>query len=492
MNKTVKNILYFSLSVVFVKVIGIFNTFYLVKLLPPSDYGVWMTLLLITSYSSIACLGTVEALVKLFPFYTGQNRLEEAGVIERGVFGSIFYSAGAFFVTGMVVTLFLGQTGTAAYVGQIRIMIVTATMSLFSCFFYFRLMSHQNFKKVGIVDAIRSVTNFAFLLTFSRWWGLKGTVIGYGINECIMMAISYWYCRSYGSLKPAFGRKIIFDLIRTGLPITIIWWVYMVQSSIGRVLSMQFLGKTATGYLGLGASIVSILIFIPMTIGRVLYPRINEEIGKSGTDEMEKLVIIPARLLSLIVGLSLGAIAIFTPLIITVFFKKYIPAINCTILLLLGGYFVCLNQNGINYLVAANQQRKMLYFVLTALIVNVVNCSLFIALGFGITGVALGTDISSIVFTSLIWYTVFFHLKYPIKKCLYFLFKLYLPFIMTALCLTLLVLFRHLNTENSYLTLGIYFAGYAVVFAGVLWVVPLFSDFKNDVVKLARLRKGAS
>lgn len=488
MNKTIKNIFYFSISVVFVKVIGIFNTFYLAKLLLPSEYGVWMTLLLITAYSTIACLGTVEALVKLYPFYTGQNRMEDANNVERGVFGSIFYSAGIFLVGGLIISLFLGNSLSLGYIGQIRIMVLTATMSLFSSFYYFRLISHQNFKRVGLVDGIRSVTNFAFLMTFTRWWGLKGTVMGFCINEGLMMIISYYYCRSYGKLKPLFEWKVLVNLIKIGFPITIIWWIYMVQSSISRILSMHYLGKTSTGYLGLGVSIVSILILIPMTIGRVLYPKINEEIGKSDTSDIGKFVIVPARLLSLIVAMALGALVIITPLLIDTYFKKYLPAINCTILLLLGGYFVSLNQNGINYLVAANKQRSLLYFIVTALAVNLVVCFGFIKAGFGIIGIALGSNISSIVFTSLIWYSVFFRLQYPVGKCFYYLLKLYMPFIITSAYVGALILLRHLNTEKNHLTLGVYLFSYCIFFAASVRFFPLLSELKGDLVRVAKMR----
>jgi O-antigen/teichoic acid export membrane protein len=227
-----------------------------------------------------------------------------------------------------------------------------------------------------------------------------------------------------------------------------------------------------------------------MTIGRVLYPKINEEIGKSDTGDMGKFVVVPARLLSLVVAMALGALVIITPLLITTYFKKYLPAINCTILLLLGGFFVSLNQNGINYLVAANKQRSLLYFIVTALSVNVIVCFGFIKAGFGIIGIALGQNISSVVFTSLIWYSVFFHLKYPIRNCFYYLLKLYLPFIITGLCLGALILFRHLNTENNYLTLGVYLVSYCIFFAALVWFFPLFSELKGDVQRVIKMRGG--
>jgi len=47
------------------------------------------------------------------------------------------------------------------------------------------------------------------------------------------------------------------DTVRIGFPITIVWWVLAFQSSTDRLVSAYFLGKTATGYYGLGLSFVA-------------------------------------------------------------------------------------------------------------------------------------------------------------------------------------------------------------------------------------------
>ena len=59
MNKTLTNIIYFFVAIVLAKFIGGFTTIFLAKILQPADYGVWMTMLLIVSYSPIVCFGTV-------------------------------------------------------------------------------------------------------------------------------------------------------------------------------------------------------------------------------------------------------------------------------------------------------------------------------------------------------------------------------------------------------------------------------------------------
>lgn len=487
MNKTIRNILYFSLSVVFVKIIGIFNTFYLAKLLTPAEYGIWITLLLITSYSTITCLGTVDALVKLYPFYKGQKRLDSAINVEKGVFGSIFLSAGLLLIIGLPITFLMKKSVLNESIGLIRIMVFSSSILMFSSFYRFRILAHQNFKKVGLIDGMRSLSNFCFIVTFSRWWGLYGTVIGFTMNEFILAIVSYFYCKSYRKLTPSFKWKVLFNLIKTGLPITMIWWIYMVQSSISRILSMQFLGKISTGYLGLGIGIVSVLILIPQTVGRVLYPKINEELGKSDTNNIDKFVVLPAKLISLIVALALGIMVILTPWLITSYFVKYKPAVSCTLLLLLGGYFLSMNQNGINYLVAANKQKIMLYYVIATLLLNSTICLLLIKLNFGIIGIALGTDISSIVFTSLIWYTVFKNLGYQLWKCFKNLLSLYLPFIVSSLYLCVFLFLFQVKLVCDIKKLILCVNLFILFYISTIWFLPFINiHYFKEVTNLSK------
>jgi O-antigen/teichoic acid export membrane protein len=490
MNKTIQNILYFSISVVFVKAIGMFNTFYLAKLLIPAEYGVWVTLVLVTSYASIASLGTLEALIKMYPYYMGKDQIENAYKTEKGVFGSILFSSGLYLAIGILITFLINKSVLFESVTLIRIMIIASSISLFSSFYYFRLTSHQDFNRAGIVDAIRSVTNFCFIITFSKWWGLKGTVIGYLINECVMVFVSYFYCKAYKKLSPSFNWKLIFNLIKIGLPITIVWWIYMIQSSISRIISMHFLGKTSTGYLGLGVSIVSVLVLIPLSIGRVLYPKINEEIGKSEKRNMDKFVIMPAKLISLVVAMSLGVLVIITPWLIATFFKKYLPAVSCTILLLVSGYFSSMNRNGINYLIAANRQKAMLYYVSVALLINLALCLLFVKLKYGVTGIALGTDISTLVFSCLIWQNVFKNMNYQLKKQIEEFIKLYLPFFITSILLSILWLFFNFTTEKDLIKYVLYIILYSISYLAFFIVLPVVSiNYFKEIASISSLRK---
>ena len=473
MNKTAANLLYFSVAVVLVKIIGALTTFVLARILSPAEYGTWVTLLIIGSYSSIACLGTIEALVKLYPFYAGSGQAEKTKRLESNVLGSIALAAGAFLLIGGTFPFFVHHGEVRALVKIIRCMVFAAGMGMFSAFFYHRFTAHQNFRYVSILDSLRALSLFILTIPFSWWLGLWGTALAFAANELIVLAFSYFVnAKKLGKVSVGFDLRSIGGLVAVGFPITIIWWVYMFQTSVDRLLSISMLGKVATGYYGLGTAIVSSIVLMPMVLGRVLYPKVNEEIGKK-TDfaGLSRYVIMPAQGLGLALPILIGTMIIIIPDIYHAFFVKYSRGIASAQILLLGVYFVCLIRTGVNYLVAIDKQNKVLGFVAISLAANVCTSVLLVKFGLNIEGISIGTSVSGIVLATLLWKSVFRHLQYPLGKQYRELFALYLPFFISAvLCGGLLIFCR--QTSQSPHPIGHVFA--AVIFL-ILYVTAIFT-----------------
>ncbi|MDD5675327.1 MAG: polysaccharide biosynthesis C-terminal domain-containing protein [Chitinivibrionales bacterium] len=437
MNKTAANFVYFSSAVVIVKVLGAVTTFAVAKFMAPADYGVWVTLLIIGSYSSILCFGTVEALVKLYPYYTGKNEFQKAGEVESGVLGSIFLAALLLVAAGFAVPLLARTPVITSLRPVIWLVVFAAALGVFSAFYYYRFTAHQDFKSVSFIDALRSVTIFILIVPLTWLWGLMGAAIATLIDELVILWYSYSVNkRSLGGVKVGFKAETLRTLIAVGFPITIIWWTYMFLTSVDRLLSMALLGKSATGYYGLGVSIVSSLVLIPMVLGRILYPKVNEEIGKNTDPARLKLyVIVPAQALGLILPLLIGTLVIVTPDIYRLFFPKYLPGIFSAQILMLGAYFICLVRTGVNYLVAIDKQNNVLGMVMLSLMVNVALSVVLVKMGLNIEGISLGTAVSGLVLSTVLWKSVFKNLGYTAAAQYRELFFLYQPFFIGAMLL---------------------------------------------------------
>jgi O-antigen/teichoic acid export membrane protein len=488
MNRIIRNILWVSISITVSKGIGMATSFVMPKLLGPDNFGIWVTMLLIVQYAPIACLGTGESLVRMFPYYSARRDFGKTREIENGVFGSVVIASVLFLLLSLLFLFIINVPDFNVVLPLARVMVLAASVSLFSAFFSLRLVAHQNFKMVGFSEILRSIVTFFILVSFTYAWSLEGSAFGYLSSEiivCTVLAIfSYFAC---GEIGIKFSPHLLLWLVRVGLPITMVWWVYILQTTAGSLISINLLGKTSTGYLGLGISISSILVLIPDAVNRVLYPRINEEVGK-GSDfkTMERIVIMPSLITSFILALSIGIIVLIMPISYYILFERYLPGLLCGQILIFGAFFNCLVRSGANFLIAKDKQYIVLKFVLIGLGANISCNIILIQTGFGIEGISLGTALSSILVTSMIWISVFRLMGQGKTEQWKSLFNLYSPFLLAIILILILkMVFRGVLVETgpiSFLYITLFFALFAAIsyflFDGRRWFEEVYRSVK--------------
>lgn len=439
MSKTINNLLFATAGVLFAQVIGSLRSFVLARLIEPNDYGIWTALQLIVTLSPIVCLGAVEALLKQVPFFRGKN--DPAGLrrIEESVFATMAISAalvaGLFLAAGRWLpfrfvhdNLMLAQLTASA-----------AAISLFTAFYYHRCAAYEDFRSVSLIDSLQSLASFTCVLGLGWKWGLAGAAVGYFLGECVTWAWASFLCgRRHGSVSPGFQPTLMGRAVRVGFPITIIWWVYALQTTVGRMVAISFLGNIPTGYYGAGSSMAMLFALVPNTIGRVFYPRINAQVGqKAGLHGIRESVVMPTAAMAFAIPVAQIVVFYLLPLVYNDFLPKYKAGLTCGQILILGAFFVGLIRNGANYLIAVDLQMRLMKYVMLSLVANTVGCLVFVSLGFGINGIAVAASLASALLASLIWRRVFLELGYERKSQLNVLANFYLPFLATLLAIAL-------------------------------------------------------
>ncbi|MEK7802654.1 MAG: oligosaccharide flippase family protein, partial [Pseudomonadota bacterium] len=380
MNNTLRHIVFVIFSAVIGKLIGMMTSFLVARFLQPSDYGVWVTLLLIPTYASIFCFGSVETLVKLYPNYVGRGENDLAIEVENSVLSSVILSAVGLIVFGICFEMISGHSRWFSLNVPVSPVVVASAIGLITAFYSNRFVARQNFKIVSILDILRTLCSFSILVTFAWFWGLKGVVAGYVVSELMICAFtSKLSWRFYGKGGLNFDPKKMWMTVRVGFPISIFWWIFIIQTSLDRVLSMALLGKTATGYYGLSISIISAIVLIPQAISRVLYPKVNEMIGKNaGTDAIFDTVVFPARILSLLLPLMIGIVVLASPFVYHRLLPKYAPGLASAQILFIGSFFRFCIGNGANFLIASDKQKSLLGYVSASIIVGLITSLLLV------------------------------------------------------------------------------------------------------------------
>lgn len=481
----IKNILFVFTAFTFSKIIGAFTSFIIPKLLDPSNYGAWVMLLLIMSYSTIVTFGAIEALMRQYPYFIGMGDVNSAHKIEKSVYGSIIISSVILLICGLICRFIITDPSISNFHAQIRVMFFAAAVSLCSSFFYYRFAAHQEFRYFGLIDALRALLMITIVCLCAWLWGLNGAVYGYLIIESIILLVVVLINNNcIGFLMPIFNIKYILDAIKIGFPITIVWWTINMETSVDRILSSTMIGQIQTGYYGLGISIVGTITMIPRAVNRVLYPKINEIIGSGlGVNYINEYVTKPVRIFGICLPLVIGVLVIGIPPVYKYLFPNYMPGLFSAQILCLGFFFMGIIGNGANYLVAINKLKYLLFIVVASIFINYISAySLVKLVGMGIEGIAISASIAAFVLATSLWYKVLSLLGYDCKKIYKEIAILYLSFIV-MLCL----IFTYLNPEIEDCTIGIsliHIAFFTAIYTITILYVPPYKQMSREIFSM--------
>lgn len=493
MNKTLGKIVYLFSAIMVAKLIGLFKSFWLAKILEPSDYGLWVSILLISSFSPITSLGVVEALRKKVPFYIGKHDTVSKSKTENGVFSSLVLSSLFTLIVGAVI-LFLLQTNYSHIIPYIGFMILAVVIGYFFTYFYHRFSAYQNFKMVSILDTLRAILILPLQISLGFFWGLWGAVLGFLICEGIVCIVSAVLNISmHGKIWFNFNPKLIMKLIKIGFPITIVWWIYSIQVSIDRLFCISLLGKSAAGFYGIGVAITSMFILIPLSISRVLYPRMNEEYGKTeNKNNLRPLILQPSRALSMLMPYLIIIVLFLLPFIYKVILPKYGPGLYSAQILVLGVFFGALIKNGANFLIATNREKLFFKYVISCLIINIIGNFVLVKVGLYIEGIAISTTFSNALLTTFVWVSVLKELGYSSSERLRTIINLYLPFIILLAILIIPRLTMSDFLERTDNMLVIFQFVTLFVFSVMLLSIPMYRNWIKSLyaaVTKKRLKK---
>ena len=408
MKKIFQNIIFYFIAISFAKTFGVLRSFLLAKIISPSEYGIWISLKLIVTFGPIISLGVVETLSKLVPYYRGKKDEIKKIEIEGGVLSFIHIIN--FIIVLSIVTISLINTHKIiTYKFEIIIMLLSLGFGLYSSYYFYRLKAYQNFKVISLIEFFRTIILLTFQIPLAYIYNSLGAVLGFLFCEIIICLISFKTSYKYNKkVKLVFNKSLYLHIIHVGLPITIIWWTYIIQSTTDRVICIWLLGKQLTGYYGLGVSFVSILLLVSTSVSSILYPQMNKKFGENEKKELLlPLVTNPAMIISIFLPIIIALIYYSLPLVYKYFLINYYPGLISAQILIIGSFFSSNTRNGANYLISVNEQKIFIRYVVIATLFNIIGNFSLVYLGFGINGIAISTAVSNFIIFTLLWIHIY-------------------------------------------------------------------------------------
>lgn len=391
------------------RIFGMVSSFLVANLVGPAVFGIWGTLRLIYVYGGLNHLGVLEAYRKEFPRLRGAGEEESAAEVESVSLGMAHLASAVVLVGGAVLVFGIRFTvpdhPISIHARAIFWMLVSVTGATYTTFLFDRLATRHLFEEASLIRGARGVAYLAFL-PFGAWWGgLVGLCLGFALSEAAVASVTMWLGRGkWSPIRPRLRWGRLVGMIGIGFPITLVWLTYLLGTTFDRVVTISLLGAEATGYYFFGVTLASTLQILPEALSQVMNPRLNERMGESGdprviADQVWGI----GRMLSWILPLCFGVLAIFVQPLYETLFPKYVEGITAGRILVMAASIVAFIPLGTSFLVAIHEQKKLMVVIPISLAFNLAANYTLVKAGYGIGGVSVVTFATNAMVAGYLW-----------------------------------------------------------------------------------------
>ncbi|MFA4934066.1 MAG: oligosaccharide flippase family protein [Candidatus Omnitrophota bacterium] len=424
----IKDAFYYSVSAFASQAIGLVSGFWVARLLGPHDYGVWNAVLLVLSYGAYVEFGVLSAMGRDLPIYLGQGDSQRVADVDGAARYTTIYGAILASMVVFVISFLPGHSSEISF-GMQAMAVVLILQQIYT---YHRILlrSHNHFKELSQQQVLLAIATAGLAILFVIFSGLKGRLIAAILAQAAI--VMYALYRNPWQPVPKFNLSFAWSLMRVGIPILVSGFIITMLTSIDRLMVIAFLGETQLGYLGLALLLVSVISLIPSMASQVLYPRISYHFGNTGRsiEALRSYVFIPPMVLSFLLPLLIGPLYLVLPFVVKTFLPAYAPGIVAARIVAVGIFFYGILGLTDYFLVTTGKLKQYAFFGCIALVFNIILDFLFIRMGYGIEGIAVGGTLLTYFFYSciVIGYALS-HYTRQYKDWIRFFSRLWAPFI---------------------------------------------------------------
>lgn len=482
--KITLDIFHYSASGIISQGLGIIAIFAVAGLLEPADFGILNGVTLVLVYGAYMELGALSTMGRDLPYHFGKGDMGKAASIEGAARRTTIFGA---ILAALIVILFsfLPIHSAKMALGLRAMAIVLILQNVYT---YHRtvLRSHNHFKELGQQQVLLAAVSLVLAVLFVYYLRYEGRLIAAILTQAVILIYALY--RNPWIVIPAFNLSEIWSVIRVGLPILMSGFVLSLLATIDRLMVITFLGEKQLGYFGLAILLTSAVTLIPSMANQVLYPRITHQYGSTDNsiEQLRTFVLIPPAILSALLPILIGSLYLSLPLIIRIFLPAYIPGISAARIVIVGIFFFGILGLTDYFLVTIGKLRVYALFGCIALFFNIVLDYLFLKLGYGIEGIAVGgTLITYFLYSCIVIGYALSHYTKQLMDWVRFFSRLWFPFVYMVVLLWFLemVVNQMIKTDSN---LQLLLSTIVKVFCYMLFCLPLMYVVYKEVKKIYR------
>ena len=387
-------------------ILGLIRSFYILRVLLPSSYGIWSLVSTLLGYANYADMGVNTGFILEVPKLIGQGLLDEAQRVQRQAFTAILGICSVLFC-GLVLVTFLpihfGVTRVTLLIVAVSIM-VTAFLNYYSVV----ARIQDNYWLIGLSTLVMaSVSTVGIILVSSLSHDLRVESVALISVLGSMMAVLLLgrAMHVHPAWPPNWSDWL--RLAKLGLPVSLVPIAFTLFQSVDRWVVAALVPTSTMGYYGLGTTLGLFLYMIPNTLATVLFTRQIEHMGATGNPRSsEPLVLPPLQMSGYIMALVSGGAVLSIPFFIRYVAPNYLPGTSAAIFQVIGNCFLFAVPISTQILASVNKIMLVFCTLFIGLLLEVGLVALLVRSTLGIDGAALAVMFSDAIYSIVITYLV--------------------------------------------------------------------------------------
>jgi O-antigen/teichoic acid export membrane protein len=398
-NKILKDAALLNAANLVAQIAGIAQRLLVMRFIDPALYGVWLGASIVLTYSSYVHLGLEHGMGVRLPYYEGKGDASRTSEIASSVYGA-WTAIAIVTAVGIAAWALIFSSGAM----QLSLLAIAA-MVLFEQQIQYAVRWHSsattNFPMIALLSVAKTLVMFLLVVPACWAFGIHGLIAG-TVATSVITAFCWWKAGSFP--RPRISKDALREIIRFGFPILLVVLIGGLIDTIDRATIGLTLGTAALGYYGVTTLGGSSMYGLLAQAGSAISPHIAADFGRHGDDPaaLERYLVRPTLIFACVAAvLSVGLMFVIPPLV-KLLLPRYVPGLPAFYAYVPGFYFLAtlLTANNIVnvILIAKKRQRLMLFLQIGAVTLEVATALIAIRMGFGITGVAVGSTAAYAVY----------------------------------------------------------------------------------------------
>jgi O-antigen/teichoic acid export membrane protein len=369
---------------------------WLMRLLEPEEYGLWIAIFLIFVYGQHFHLGLQNSILRQLPLLRGRGEERRARELVGAAHAGLLSFSVAWLGVGSAAALLFYRP----HLDFALVAVFVTVLEAWSALAMAELKTAHRFLRVGLLSILRSALNLVLLVLVARY-GLKGAYLRWVVLLVVMTSV--WWIANPVRARWRWSVGDLRFLLHDGGPILLVGVLFSLQVSMDKTLIKAYLDAEAMGRYGAAAILMTLMMVIPSSVGQTAYPHMLESFGRGVSariifgDAWRRCAVVAG--LSAVVALAGGLVM---PAALRWVLPRYLVGVHAAQWLLPGTVFLSASVPASYFLQTVRRQRLHAAVSAVGVLCQIVLGSVVLQRGGDIEELAMTTSLSLLIYLCIL------------------------------------------------------------------------------------------